>query len=385
MKIQSIVFATLLALPAIGQTFSSAPLANPAGAGSLQPNWTVAPDGAAVFSWIEPAKDGAFSLRYAVRRAGAWSPAITVAAHREFFHHPAEVPEVLALPNGHWMAHWVEAPEGGDDAEYVYVSSSTNGKTWTAPLEAHHNHSPVQHGLASMIANPDGGASIFWLEALRGEDNPVSLKRTIVDASGKEVREEVINGDVCGCCPTAVTKTSKGLLLAYRAHTKEDVRDIAVTRLENGHWTPGKIVSVDGWIINACPTNAAAIAAKGDHVAVSWFTGAQDKPRVEMAFSNDAGSSFTKAMVLSAGHAFGYTALAMEEDGGAIVSWLERSPEGAKVMVRRVTATGVAGPAVEVAKGGKMALGYPKLFHHGNDTFIAWGNSKHVETASLTK
>ncbi len=102
-----------------------------------------------------------------------------------------------------------------------------------------------------------------------------------------------------------------------------------------------------------------------------------------MAFSNDAGSTFTKAVLFSTGHAFGYTALAMAEDGGAIVSWLERSPEGAKVMVRRVSAAGVAGPVVEVAKGGKMALGYPKLFHHGNDTFIAWGNSKHVETASL--
>jgi hypothetical protein len=41
-------------------------------------------------------------------------------------------------------------------------------------------------------------------------------------------------------------------------------------------------------------------------------------------------------------------------------------------------------PIVEVAKGGKMALGYPKLFHNGSETFIAWGNAKHVETASLT-
>jgi hypothetical protein len=42
-------------------------------------------------------------------------------------------------------------------------------------------------------------------------------------------------------------------------------------------------------------------------------------------------------------------------------------------------------PVVEVAEGGKMALGYPKLFHNGNDTFIAWGNAKHVETASLAQ
>ena len=126
-----------------------------------------------MFSWIEPSQGGAFALRYAVRHGGAWSPATTIAAHRHFFHHPAEMPEVLALPGGHWFAHWVEAPEGGDsDAEYVYVSSSTDGTHWTMPLQAHHDHSAVQHGLASMIANPDGGASIFWLEALKGEDAP---------------------------------------------------------------------------------------------------------------------------------------------------------------------------------------------------------------------
>jgi hypothetical protein len=384
-KIQSILFAVCLALPAFSQTFTSTPLANPSGAMSLQPNWSVAPDGAAVFSWIEPSQGGSFALRYAVRRGGTWSPATTIAANRHFFHHPAEMPEVLALPGGHWFAHWVESPGGDSDAEYVYVSSSTDGTHWTMPLQAHHDHSAVQHGLASMIANPDGGGSIFWLEALKGEDNPVALKRTIVDPSGKEVREEVIQEDVCGCCPTAVTKTTKGLLLAFRAHTKEDIRDIAVTRLENGKWTTPKIVNADNWEINACPTNAAAVQAKGDHVAVAWFTGAQDKPREQMVFSNDAGSSFTKPVMLSTGHAFGYTAMALEEDGGAIVSWLEQSPEGAKVLVRRVTAAGVAGPVVEVAKGGKMALGYPKLFHNGSETFIAWGSTKQVQTANLTK
>ena len=102
-----------------------------------------------------------------------------------------------------------------------------------------------------------------------------------------------------------------------------------------------------------------------------------------MAFSNDAGSTFTKPILLSTGHAFGYTSLALDEDGGAIISWLEQDPAGAKVMIRRVSPSGVAGTSLEVAKGGKMALGYPKLFHHGSETFIAWGNSKHIETASL--
>lgn len=384
MKIHLLFLSAALTLPAFSQSFSSAALANPAGLGSLQPNWSVAPDNAAVFSWIEPSQGGAFALKYAVRRDASWSPARTIAANRRFFRHPAEMPEVLALPGGHWFAHWVESPGGDSDAEYVYVSSSTDGVHWTTPLQAHHDRSPVQHGLASMIANPDGTGSIFWLEALRGEDNPVSLKRTIVDATGKEIREEVIQSDVCGCCPTAVTRSSKGLLLAFRAHAQDNIRDIAVTRLEDGKWTAPRIVTPDNWRIEACPTNAAAIAAKGNRVAVAWFTGAQGNPREQIAFSNDDGSMFNKPVVLSTGHAFGYTSMTLKEDGGAIVSWLERSPEGAKVLVRQVSAAGVAGPVLEVAEGGRIALGYPKIFHLGNDTLIAWGSAKHIETASLT-
>jgi len=382
-KIYSLFLGLTLALPGFSQSFSATPLANPAGPGSLQPNWSVGPDGAAVFSWIEPGQAGGFSLKYAVRKSGAWSPAITIASNRHFFHHPAEMPEVLALPQGRWFAHWVESPGGDSDAEYVLVSSSTDGAHWSTPLQAHRDKSPVQHGLASMIANPDGGGSIFWLEALHGEDNPVALKRTLVDPTGKELREEVIQPDVCGCCPTAVAKTSKGLLLAFRAHSQDNIRDIAVTRLENGKWTAPKIVNADNWQIEACPTNAAAVAAQGDHVAVAWFTGAQDKPREQIAFSNDAGTTFGKPQTLSTGHAFGYTSMALTDDGGAIVSWLEQTPDGAKVLVRQVTAAGITGPILEVAKGGRMALGYPKLFHRGSDTFIAWGTTKHIETANL--
>jgi hypothetical protein len=197
-KIPSFFLCAVLALPAFCQSFRATALANPSGAGSLQPNWSIAPDGAAVFSWTEPSQGGAFALKYAVLRGAAWSQPITVAANRRFFHHPAEMPEVLALPGGHWFAHWVESPGGDIHAEYVFVSSSADGAHWTTPLQAHRDKSPVQHGLASMIANPDGSGSIFWLEALKGEDNPVALKRTIVDGGGKEVREEVIQSDVCG-------------------------------------------------------------------------------------------------------------------------------------------------------------------------------------------
>ncbi len=373
------------ALPGFSQSLRMEAAPNPSGKGSIQPNWSVAADGSPVLSWVEPSANGSLALRFAVRHGAQWSEAHTIASERHFFRHPAELPEVLEIKPGVWMAHWVEQPNPASDEEDVYVSSSTDGVKWTAPSMAHQDHSPVEHGLASMAASGPDEVSLIWLEALHGEDSPTYMMRTILNASGKEVREEKIEGDVCACCPTTIVKTAKGLLIAYRDHTPEDIRDIAVVRYENGKWTPSKILNADKWKLNACPTNAAAVAAKGDRVAISWYTSAQNMPRVQIAFSGDSGATFGKPTLISTGHAYGYTAVALEDDGSAIASWLEQGQGGTRVLARQITAAGAASPVIEVAKGGRSALGYPRIVHTAGGTLIAWDDPKQVQTARLTK
>jgi hypothetical protein len=386
MKRCSWFMALALAIPSLAQTLKLDAVANPAAPGSLQPNWSATADGSPLLSWIETLKDGAYTLRYSIRRAGQWSAPRTIAAHRQFFRHPAELPEVIALSDGTLLAHWVENPAEGSEAEFLYVSASRDGEHWTAPALAHKDKSMVQHGLASIVASGNREASLFWLEALQGEDGPVSLKRTVVSADGKMIKEESLDSDVCACCPTAVVKTARGLLVAYRDHTPGDIRDIAVMRLENDRWSASKIVNADNWKINACPTNAASVSAQGDRVAISWFTGAQNMPRVQLVFSSDGGSTFSKPVTVSTGHAFGYTSVALDEASGATVSWLEQSGTATRILARQVSATSVAGPVLSVAEGSRQSLGYPRLVHAGNDTWIAWGASApKLQTARLLK
>jgi hypothetical protein len=365
-----------------GQTLSMSALANPAPAGSLEPNWSVSPDGGIVLCWIDPAKDGSAALRYAVRNGSSWSAVRTIAEHRQFFRHPAEVPEVMATPGGHWIAHWVENPHPASDEEYVYISTSADGTHWSAPVQAHRDHSPVQHGLVSMLPEANGGASIFFLESLKGDDGPTYLIRSVVDASGKLVNEERLDDDVCSCCPTAVAKTAKGVLLAYRDHTPKDIRDISVLRLENGKWSASKTLNADNWQINACPINAAAVASSGGHAAIAWFTAAQNAPRVQVAFSSDSGATFGKPVKVSTASAHGYASIVVDDQGNATISWLEQGSNTARVLVRRVTASGAAGPVLEIAKGDRAALGYPKLVRAGGEVMIAWGGAK-IQSASI--
>ena len=376
----------LLALSACGFAQALKPVAvpNPAVAGSIQPNWAVAADGSALLSWVEPDERRRSILRYAVRKGSAWSETRTIATGRPFWRHPAEVPGMVSLSDGTLLAHWVEKGKESTDEETIYVSSSADGIKWTTPVIAHHDHSPVQHGLVSIAASGPKEASLFWLQALKGEDGPVSLMRTVVGADGKEIKEEELDKDTCSCCPTSVVNTAKGLLVAYRDHTPKDIRDISVLRLESGKWSTSKILYADKWEVNACPVNAASAAAKDNRVAIAWYTEADDKPRVQVVFSSDAGTTFTKPVKVNTGDTLGYASTALNSDGGAFVSWIEEGAKSASSMVRLVSAAGVPGPALKIAEGPRTSLGYPKIVRAGSDTWVAWGDAKSgVKTAQL--
>ncbi len=380
----------LLTLAAIGtcgfaQMLKSVAVPNPAPPGSIQPNWAVAADGSVLLSWVEPSKD-TYALRYAIRHGSAWGEARTIASGRNFWRHPAEIPGLLSMSDGMLLAHWVEKGKGKDssDAEDLYVSSSKDGIKWTAPAMAHHDHAAVQHGLASIVQSGPKEASVLWLWANKGDDGPVTLMRTIVDADGKEIKEEPLDTDTCSCCPTSVVKTSKGILVAYRDHTSKDIRDIAILRFENGKWSTSKILYADNWQVNACPVNAASAVAKDNRVAIAWYSEGGDMPKVELVFSSDAGATFTKPIVLSTGDTQGYASTALTSDGGAVVSWIEEGEKSARAMTRAVSAAGVAGPVLQVAEGPRAKLGYPRVVHSGGATLIAWGDAKTgIKTAEL--
>jgi len=159
-------------------------------------------------------------------------------------------------------------------------------------------------------------------------------------------------------------------------------------RLEGGKWSAPKNINPDKWKINACPTNAAAAAAKGDKVAIALYTGAGNMPREQIVFSSDGGTTFSKPVLLSTGRSFGYTSIALDEQGGALVSWLEAGGDDARILLRQVSAAGVTGPVVEVAKGSRKSLGYPRILQAGNDTLVAWTSSTtnaKVQTARVGK
>ena len=159
--------------PAQAPKFDTLP--NPAGDSSGQANWSLNAQGEPILSWVETGKDGSDSFRYSVRHAGQWTAPRTIASKRHFFRQPSEIPGMVALSDGSFVAEWIEGAEGHDDTEFVYTAASKDGVTWSNPVMANKDKSQSQHGLASITASGPHEASVVWLQALKGDDGPASL------------------------------------------------------------------------------------------------------------------------------------------------------------------------------------------------------------------
>ena len=367
----------------------------PAPPGSAEPNLARGARGAVYLSWIEQRADSGHALRFSVLRGERFAAPRTVAqaARGEWFVNWADFPSLIAISESQLAAHWLQRTGTGRYAYGVRVARSNDGgASWSAPVTPHRDASESEHGFASLFRDGDN-LGVVWLDgrkhaSARAEaDAEMSVRFATISPTGRPGVDQEIDGRACDCCQTAVASTSHGLVLVYRDRTAQEVRDIAIMRYHQGKWTAPRVVHRDNWVIPACPVNGPAVAALRNRVAVVWFTGAQDEPRVHLAFSANAGESFSDPVRIDAGAPAGRVDVQMLSDYSVLVSWLERVGDRAEVRVRRVYANGRKGEARTVAtSSAERASGFPHMIWRGKDVVFAWteaGRPSRVKAALL--
>ena len=229
----------------------------------------------------------------------------------------------------------------------------------------------------TLFETPGAGLGLVWLDgraqkAAASDPNAgtMGLYATQFDANWKQGPETLVNGRVCECCQTSVAATSTGLLTAFRDRSAAEVRDIAVARLENGTWSGAQVVHPDNWMIEACPVNGPAVSARGNQVAIAWFTAAGDTPRAFAAFSQDGGQTWSAPVRVDEASTEGKVDIELLADGSAAVSWVEFANEQSSLQVRRVEATGARSAPVKISTG--FVRGYPRMVQWGGSLYFAW-------------
>lgn len=369
----------------------------PAAEGSAEPNLALGPDGAVYLSWVEPGADSASALRFARLDGDAWGTPRTIATGKDWFVNWADFPSLAVLPDGRMAAHWLRR-SGSDKYAYdVNLATSTDGgATWSAPVVPHRDGVAAEHGFVSLFPLPGDSLGAVWLDGRKfaaGGDGPgsppteeMTLAFTSYARDGAQAAEQRLDPRICDCCQTSVATTSRGPLVVYRDRSEGEVRDISIVRRVDGAWTEPKPVHADGWVMPSCPVNGPSVSARGERVAVAWFTGAGDQPRVQLAFSDDAGATFGAPVRIDGGAAAGRVDVEVLDDGAALVTWMEDAGGGqAEVRFRRVSADGTAGPPATLAKlAAGRASGFPRMVRAGDRVVFAWtepGTPSRVHTA----
>jgi len=362
---------------------------SPAPAGSSLP-FLAARDDRLYMTWIAPDGTGSTALRVASLADGRWSDPRTIATHERMLVNWADFPAIAVASDGLLAAHWLVRSTGKSFAYDAWFSTSTDGgRSWAEPVRLHDDGTATEHGFVTELAGPDGSVGLAWLDgrAMEGGESRMQLmyRRWDPDGFGPEV---VLDSDVCTCCQTSGVRTDDALLVVYRDHEAGEIRDISLVRGEDDGWTAPRTIHRDGWEIGGCPVNGPAIDARGDDVAIAWYTEAANRPAVWVGFSDDLGLEFDEPVRVDDGNPIGRVDIEMLEDGSALVSWIEEAGEGAEIRVRRIRPGQPAGAAAFaglIAAG--RSSGFPRMARSGSLVYVAWtdpGPPTHVRLSVLS-
>lgn len=354
--------------------------------------------GTTYFSWVEYLNDTTDALHFAPLLADdTWGSAQRISQGSDWFVNWADFPSVAVFAGSGgktMMAHWLQADQGGSTYDYdVRIAlSGLSGHLWEPPTILHSDGIPAEHGFVTLTPWGENNMLAVWLDGrntrapkdpeapkdatAHDHDSPIgamTLRAAVVDAAGNRGGEWQLDFRVCDCCQTDAAITPNGPIVVYRDRSDEEIRDIGVIRWENGAWTTPQPLAADNWKIAGCPVNGPAISTYQEKVAVAWFTGAGETPKVQVCFSPDQGKTFSAPILIDGNNPLGRVDIEWLNDSQVVVSWLGQTDSLAQIQLQVVNTSGaVQAPFTAIETSSARSSGFPILARDNRGLILAW-------------
>jgi hypothetical protein len=305
----------------------------------------------------------------------------------------ADIPALVVLDNGDWVAFWLERndPDMPEGYDIRVVRSIDRGKTWSSPMSPHRDGTKTQHGFVSMIADGEDRVLMSWLDGRRAADAaagatshaahdhesaPMSLRSAVIDRAGNITREYEIDNRTCSCCQTDMARGNEQKLIVYRDRTEAEIRDISVAINSLGRWEAPSVVHDDQWKIEGCPVNGPAIAANGERGLIFWPTVTDDKMtlRYVVADSPRALSDKPQMRTLPVTQMPSGRVDAIAWKDGFLLTWISRARDRPAVDYAYVHPDGRVEAGLSIAEPALRgrATGFPRAASDGKTAIVVW-------------
>ena len=352
-----------------------------------EPNLHITNSGKALLSWVEYANDSTDALVYSTLSEGAWSKPNLIAHGNDWFVNWADFPSIVTYGNkeDYIAAHWLQkSAEGTYDYDIKIAQSLDGGKQWQPHFLLNQDGIAAEHGFVTMISTNDNTLFATWLDGryTKTENDSdghehehggaMTLRGGFIHSDNTITGDIELDSRVCDCCQTSAARTSNGVIVAYRDRSEDEVRDITIVRQVGFDWTQPRKVFEDNWEIAGCPVNGPKIIAEEDKVAIAWFTMANDTAQVKVAFSEDAGASFSTPFRVDEEQPLGRVDIAFKGED-VVVSWLEQKNKKAEIRYATFTLKGEKKSSNLLVKTSPArSSGFPIMERYGDQLLFAW-------------
>ena len=354
----------------------------PFGEGSRYPHLTKNYSGGLLVSWFEPVDSTTFGLFWSEYDKGVWSKPGLIYSSGDFFINWADFPSIFHFSDSVFVAHWPEMSSTGTyDYDVKLAFSMDRGLSWSDPIIPHRDGKNAEHGFVSFYKDDKENLGLVWLDGRQmagghgGQGTPgnMNLYTTSFDQDLIQNNDILIDAMVCECCPTSAVQIRNVTLVAYRDRSESELRDINILRKVNSIWQDPYAIHDDGWVISGCPVNGPKLAEKDNKVAVAWYTAPHGEPRVNVAFSNNLGESFSSPIRIDSGNSEGRVDITWYNNSAVVVCWLEAQDGDSPLVFRPAAEDGILSPIQEVVTlAGGRGIGYPQMEYLGNELWFLW-------------
>lgn len=330
------------------------------------PNLSKDENGDILLSYVVQ-NDEQSSLWMSMLENNQWTSPELVAEGNNWFVNWADFPSVIKVDNK-YVAHWLEKNGHGTYAYGVRYSVRDELGKWQAEQWLHLDTSPTEHGFVSLEAEHNQAHAI-WLDGRHMHSDQhsshsnhpklesledisgMTLRYALIDSQGVVKQRQEVDSLTCDCCQTTSVLTDQGLVIAYRDRVvkslSSEIRDIKVLRqvggLNTDVWLPSTNTPVDNWDIQACPVNGPVLSANNNQVVLAWFTGVDEKSKVQVAFSDDSAQSFQSAITIDENDNLGRVAVDWLNSETIFISWIGTHSGKSALLYRIVTTNGNMG------------------------------------------
>ena len=335
-------------------------------------------------SWIERNKDGEAKLQMATWNGSEFDEIRLIAKSKEMFANWADIPSLVKAPSGDLYAHWLNRIGNETYAYGIQIERSIDhGKSWQSLGWLHNDTSATEHGFVSLIPE-NRHVRAFWLDGrqMKKPTGKMMLRTAILDGN-KIKSENMLDDDVCTCCPTAAIQLPSGSAVVYRDRLPQEIRDISLVHLKNDGWSKPSRIQKDNWVMPGCPVNGPSIATNGNIIAVSRFTVIKNKAKIILKLFKDGQVKSGKEIILDENVPVGRCVTVCSKDSVYNI-WIGVDKNQSVLRMAEVSLFGkIKRKMTLVPIDEDRSSGMPRAIFINNYLWVSWTDSNQVRLGRL--